>query len=138
MRIKVLNENCKPLVENNGNFIDLRCAETIEYKKGDFLMIPLGVCIDVGRGQFGMLVPRSSTFKNWGFIQTNSVGIIDDSYSGDGDEWLMPVYCTRDGEIREGDRVCQFQVFDQPYDVIQFVKQLGGQNRGGFGTSGRK
>lgn len=137
MRIKVLNEKCKPLIENNGNFIDLRCAKTIEYKKGDFLLIPLGVCIDVGQGCFGMLIPRSSTFKNWGFIQTNSVGIIDDSYSGDNDEWMLPVYCTRDGIINEGDRCCQFQVFDEPYNMIQVVKQLGGTDRGGFGTTGK-
>ena len=137
MRIKILDEKCTPLIENNGNFIDLKSRITREYKQGDFFIIPLGVCIDVETGNFGMLVPRSSTFKNYGFIQTNGVGIIDDTYNGDGDEWGMPVYCTRDGVLNTGDRICQFQVFEQPYHIIECVKHLGGNNRGGFGSTGK-
>lgn len=137
MKIKVLDKACKPLIENNGNFVDLRARETIEYKKGDFLLIPLGVCIALDTRTFGMLVPRSSTFKNYGLLQTNSVGIIDDTYCGDTDEWLLPVYCTRDGRVCKGDRVCQFAPMRTEPVLYEFVEHLGGVSRGGFGTTGK-
>lgn len=122
-----------------GDLIDLRSRERIEYKKGDFFMIPLGVAMEIPVGWKADVFPRSSTFKNWGLIQTNSVGKIDQSYSGDEDEWKLPVYATRDGVIEKYDRVCQFELTrKQPKIAFKTVESLNNPNRGGFGSTGTK
>ena len=104
---------------------------------GDFQLIPLGVAIALPEGYEAHLAPRSSTFKNFGILQTNSVGVVDYSYRGDGDQWRMPVYATRDVTIPKGARICQFRIVEnQP--ALKFVKveTLGGPDRGGFGSTG--
>jgi dUTP pyrophosphatase len=90
------------------------------------------------QGYEAHIAPRSSTFKNWGIIQVNSVGVIDESYCGDDDEWKMPVYATRDATIEKGDRICQFRIVEkQPMIEFNVVSHLDNENRGGFGSSGR-
>lgn len=122
-----------------GDLIDLRSRKRIEYKKGDFFIIPLGVAMDIPEGWRADLVPRSSTFKKWGIIQTNSVGKIDNSYNGDDDEWGMPVYALRDGVIEKNDRVCQFELIKkQPKVKFNKVESLNNPSRGGFGSTGTK
>lgn len=120
-----------------GDWIDLRAAETVELKKGEFKIISLGVSMKLPEGYEAHLSPRSSTFKRWGIIQTNSVGVIDSSYSGDSDIWGMPVYATRDTIINKNDRICQFRIM-KIQDVVKFeeVKTLEGASRGGFGSTG--
>lgn len=122
-----------------GDWIDLRCAETVELKRGDFAILPLGVAMKLPYGHEAHVVPRSSTFKNYGIIQTNGIGIIDNSYCGDDDEWGMPVYATRDVVINKNDRVCQFRIAKrQDLDKITEVQHLNYKNRGGFGSTGTK
>lgn len=121
---------------DKGDFIDLRSAEKVELKKGDFTLINLGVSIKVPDGYWAQLVPRSSTFKNWGIIQTNSFGVIDNSYCGDGDIWMMPVYATRDTVIEAGSRVCQFTIVKKESFSLEEVDHLDGPDRGGFGSTG--
>ena len=83
------------------------------------------------------VVPRSSTFKTYGILQTNSCGVIDGSYCGDQDMWKMPVYATRDTTIQKGDRICQFRIMEnQPEIVFQETEFLENKDRGGFGTTG--
>ena len=109
----------------------------MELKKGDFALIPLGVAMALPAGYEAHVVPRSSTFKTWGLLQTNSMGVIDESYCGDNDEWKLPVYATRDTVVEFGDRVCQFRIMaHQP--AIRFEKRahLEGADRGGFGSTG--
>lgn len=121
-----------------GDWIDLRAAERVCLFKGDFRAINLGVSIEVPEGYEALLVPRSSTFKTWGIIQTNAIGIIDESYCGDDDVWMMPVYATRETIIEKGDRICQFRIIKHQPDLdIKEVESLGNDNRGGFGTSGK-
>lgn len=121
-----------------GDWIDLRAAERVCLFKGDFRVINLGVSIEVPEGYEALLVPRSSTFKTWGIIQTNAIGIIDESYCGDDDVWMMPVYATRETIIEKGDRICQFRIIKHQPDLdIKEVESLGNDNRGGFGTSGK-
>ncbi len=121
-----------------GDWIDLRAAERVCLFKGDYRSINLGVSIEVPEGYEALLVPRSSTFKNWGIIQTNAIGIIDESYCGDDDVWMMPVYATREVIIEKGDRICQFRIIKHQPDLdIKEVESLGNDNRGGFGTSGK-
>lgn len=121
-----------------GDWIDLRAAERVCLFKGDYRSINLGVSIEVPEGYEALLVPRSSTFKNWGIIQTNAIGIIDESYCGDDDVWMMPVYATREAIIEKGDRICQFRIIKHQPDLdIKEVESLGNDNRGGFGTSGK-
>ena len=123
--------------EEKSNWIDLRCSEDVELKAGDFKLISLGVSIELPQGYEAYLVPRSSTFKNYGIIQTNSMGIIDTSYCGDEDIWRMPVYATRDTVIKKNDRIAQFRIMErQPKLAIIPTYELGNENRGGFGSSG--
>ena len=127
------------LFRSGSDWIDLRAAETIELKKGDFKIISLGVSMKLPEGYEAHVVPRSSTFKKWGIIQTNSMGIIDNSYCGDNDIWGLPVYATRDTKILRGDRVCQFRIVKKmPHLNIEEVEHLADNNRGGFGSTGTR
>lgn len=120
-----------------GDWIDLSAAETYTLKQGDFALIDLGVSMKLPDGYEAHLAPRSSTFKKWGVIMTNSVGVLDNSFCGDGDIWKMPVYATRDTVISKGDRVCQFRIMEkQPEIEFEEVVSLGSENRGGFGSTG--
>lgn len=123
----------------NSDWIDLRSSERVELKKGESAIIKLGVGIEIPKGYEAHIVPRSSTFKKWGIIQTNSMGVIDNSYSGDNDEWMLPVYATRDTVIEINDRICQFRIMkNQPKIVFDIVEHLNDKNRGGFGSTGKQ
>ena len=125
-------------IDGKSDWIYLRCAERTELKAGDFALIPLGVAMELPEGYEAHVVPRSSTFKTWGIIQTNSMGIIDHSYCGDNDQWRMPVYATRDTVIELGDRICQFRIVEnQPKLEFLECEHLSGPDRGGFGSTGR-
>lgn len=122
---------------NKSDWIDLRAAEDIVLKTGQFKLIPLGVAMELPKGYEAHVVPRSSTFKNFGIIQVNSIGIIDESYCGDNDQWYMPVYATRNTVIHKNDRVCQFRIVEhQPKLTFEEVQNLNKNNRGGFGSTG--
>lgn len=122
-----------------GDWIDLRSAETVEMKAGEFKLIPLGVAMELPEGYEAHVVPRSSTFKNFGIIQTNSMGIIDESYCGDSDFWLFPAYALRDTKIEVNDRICQFRIMKhQPEIMFEEVEMLGNEDRGGHGSTGTK
>ena len=122
---------------SKSNWIDLRAAETVELKEGEFKLIPLGVAMKLPEGYEAHIVPRSSTFKNWHIIQTNHCGIIDSSYCGDNDQWMMPVYAVEATTIRKNDRICQFRLFKKMQDIdFETVKCLDGEDRGGFGSTG--
>lgn len=124
---------------DKGDWIDLRANETISLRKGDFRLIPLGVGMKLPEGYEAHIVPRSSTFKNYGILQVNSTGIIDNSYSGNNDQWLMPVYATRNTVIQRNDRICQFRVVEkQPIIEFNTVDMLDDIDRGGFGSSGKQ
>ncbi|MBQ3109459.1 MAG: dUTP diphosphatase [Clostridia bacterium] len=124
---------------DKGDWVDLRAAEEVCLKAGEYAMISLGVSMRLPDGYEAHIAPRSSTFKNYGILQTNSVGVVDNSYSGDNDIWRMPVYATRDTVIRKNDRICQFRIVErQPELIFEEVEQLGGKDRGGFGSTGVK
>ena len=125
-------------VSGKSDWIDLRCAEEVKMKAGEFRLIRLGVGMILPEGYEAHVVPRSSTFRNYGLIQTNSCGIVDESYSGDNDEWMWPAYAVRDTEIHLNDRICQFRIFrHQPEILFEEVEQLNASDRGGFGSTGR-
>lgn len=120
-----------------GDWIDLRCADDVYLKKGDFKCLPLGIGMILPEGYEAHILPRSSTFKKWGIIQTNSMGIIDNSYSGEEDQWQMPVYATKDVVIHKGDRICQFRIVKKMTELnIKEVEHLNNKSRGGFGSTG--
>ncbi len=121
----------------NGDWIDLRAAETVELKAGEFKLIKLGVGMILPSGYEAHVVPRSSTYKNFGVIQTNHCGIIDESYCGDNDQWRFPAYALRDTVISKNDRICQFRIVKkQPEISFQEVDKLADRDRGGFGSTG--
>lgn len=123
----------------NGDFVDLRCAIDIELDAGEFAIIPLGVAMQLPKGTTAIVVPRSSTFKKWGIIQTNSIGVIDESYCGDNDEWCMTVVALRKTKIHKDDRICQFRLINKGEDItFKRVKTLGNKDRNGFGSTGEK
>ena len=141
IRIKYFSEDVKRLeyIGGKSDWIDLRASERVELKQGEFALIPLGVAMQLPKGYEGHLVPRSSTFKNYGILQTNSMGVIDCSYCGDEDMWRMPVYATRDTVIEKNDRICQFRIVkNQPQIEFLECEKLGNRNRDGFGSTGRQ
>lgn len=124
---------------NKGDLIDLRAAETVEMKKGDFKLIKLGVGMKLPDGYKANMYPRSSTYKNFGIILANSVGQIDNSYSGDSDEWKFPAIALRDTVIHKNDRICQFEIQRiQPEIEFEEVEHLDEESRGGIGSTGTK
>ncbi|MCM1254082.1 MAG: dUTP diphosphatase [Clostridium sp.] len=124
---------------DKSNWIDLRAAKDITLKAGEFKLIPLGVAMELPKGYEAHIVPRSSTFKSFGIIQTNHMGVIDESYCGDNDEWKMPVYAVKDTEIHVNDRICQFRIVKhQPQIEFEEVDYLNCKNRGGFGSTGKQ
>ena len=126
-------------IERHGAWIDLRAAQSYEYKKGDGFLINLGVNIKLPEGCEGLLVPRSSTFKNFGLIQANSVGIFEQEYCGNDDVWGMYVYATRDGKVIKGDRICQFRTLKMMDDAIfTIVDDMEDESRGGWGSTGQQ
>lgn len=126
-------------IDGKSDWIDLRASEEVTLKAGEFCLIPLGVAMELPEGYEAHVVPRSSTFKNYGIIQTNSCGIIDGTYCGDDDMWRMPVYAVRDTVIHVNDRICQFRIFEnQPKITFDEVESLGNKNRGGFGSTGKQ
>lgn len=142
MKIKIhyLNDEIERLAYIGGksDWIDLRAAKEVSLKAGEFALIPLGIAMELPRGYEAHIVPRSSTFKNFGIIQTNSMGVIDESYCGDNDQWFFPAYALRDTVIRVNDRICQFRIMEhQP--ALEFVEteSLGHEDRGGHGSTGR-
>lgn len=137
IKIKYLSD-IKPLEPfNNGDWIDLRSAENVDLECGEFYVIKLGVAMELPEGYEAHIVPRSSTYKKWGIIQVNNVGIIDNSYKGDNDEWMLPVIALRKTHIHKNDRICQFRIVkNQGYIMFDKVKSLGNNDRGGFGSTG--
>ena len=140
IKIKYFDDKIEKLeyIDEKSDWIDLRASEDIEMKKGDFSLIPLGVAMKLPSGYEAHIVPRSSTFKTWGIIQTNSMGVIDESYCGDNDQWKMPVYATQDTVIHKNDRICQFRIMKhQPTIEFEEVDKLEGKDRSGFGSTGK-
>lgn len=140
IKIKYFTEEIDKLtyIDGKSDWIDLRASETVELKAGEFKLIPLGVAMELPAGYEAHVVPRSSTFKNYGVLQVNSCGIIDGSYCGDEDMWRMPVYAVRDTVIQKNDRICQFRIVEnQPKIEFQQVVSLKNENRGGFGSTGK-
>ena len=126
-------------IDGKSDWIDLRCAETVEIKKDEFKLIPLGIAIKLPEGYEAHIVPRSSTYKNFGIIQTNHMGVVDESYCGDGDQWYMPAYALRDTKIEKGERICQFRIMrHQPAINFEECETLGSPDRGGIGSTGTK
>lgn len=138
IKIKYFNDNIDKVAPiSKGDWIDLRAAATVEMKAGEFKLIPLGVAMQLPQGYEAHVCPRSSTFKNFGVIQTNSMGIIDNSYCGDNDQWFFPAFALRDTVIHENDRICQFRIMEiQPQINFITVDTLGNADRGGHGSTG--
>lgn len=140
IKIKYHNSNLSKIVAiENGDWIDLRSAERVELKAGDFKIISLGVSMKLPDGYEAHLAPRSSTFKKWGIIMTNSVGVIDNSYCGDDDVWGFAALAMRDTLIEQGDRIAQFRIMKK-MDPVEFeaVDYMEDVSRGGFGSTGDK
>lgn len=140
IKIKYFDNEIDKIEKNSkGDWIDLRSAETIHLKKGEFRLIPLGVGMKLPDGYEANIVPRSSTYKNFKVLQTNSFAVIDNSYSGDNDQWLYPVIAMEDTIIHKNDRICQFRINKvQPEIEFEEVEHLDEVSRGSFGSTGVK
>ena len=141
IKIKYLTDKIEKLTYIGGksDWIDLRAAEDVEMKAGEFRLIPLGVAMELPKGYEAHIVPRSSTYKNFGVIQTNHMGVVDETYCGDNDQWFFPAYALRDTKIMTGDRICQFRIMEhQPAIRFEEVESLENEDRGGIGSTVRK
>lgn len=139
IRIRYHSDEIKKLqyIDGKSDWIDLRSAEHVILKKGEFRLISLGVSMQLPEGYEAVIVPRSSTYLNFGIIQTNHMGVVDETYCGDDDVWMMPVLAVRDTEISVNDRICQFRIQKhQPAVSFEEVEHLGNENRGGVGSTG--
>lgn len=137
VKIKYHVDDLEPVKQaHDSEWCDLRSAETIKLKKGEYKVIDLGVSIALPNGYEAILAPRSSTFKKYGIIQTNGVGVIDYLYRGNEDHWGMPVYATRDTVINKNDRICQFRIQEcqLPLRFVE-VDDMEDESRGGFGST---
>ena len=140
LKIKYFTDEIEKIKKiDNGDWIDLRSAEDVELKAGEFKLIPLGVGMILPEGYEAHIVPRSSTYKNFGIIQTNHQAVIDESYCGDGDQWFYPAYALRDTVIHKNDRICQFRIVEKmpALDIVE-VDHLMEKDRGGIGSTGVK
>ena len=142
IKIKYIDDKMKKLDYVDGEkseWIDLRSAENVEMKAGEFKLINLGVIMKLPDGYEGHLAPRSSTFKKYGLIMVNSVGVVDNSFCGPEDVWRFPALAMRDTKIYKGDRICQFRIMKtQPKIIFKEVNEIDGESRGGFGSTGVK
>ena len=139
LKIRYISKEIEKLryIDGISDWIDLRSAEDVTLKAGETRLIRLGIAVELPVGYEAHIVPRSSTFRNFGIIQTNHMGVVDHSYCGDEDEWKMPVLAVRDTEIHVNDRICQFRIMEnQPKLTFTEVEHLREQSRGGFGTTG--
>lgn len=126
-------------IEDKSDWYDLRAAEEVEMKAGEYRLIKLGIAMQLPKGYEAHVAPRSGTFKNFGIIQANSVAVIDESYCGDNDQWYYPAIALRDTVIHKNDRICQFRIIEhQPPVKFVNVEYLEGKDRGGFGTTGKQ
>lgn len=140
IKIKYFTDKIEKLAYIGGksDWVDLRSAEDVTLKKGEFKLIPLGIAMELPKGYEAHVVPRSSTYKNFGIIQTNHMGVIDETYCGDNDQWFMPVIAMRDTEIHVNDRICQFRIMEhQPELIFEETEVLGHADRGGHGSTGK-
>lgn len=141
IRIKYHSDKIEKLtyIAGKSDWIDLRAAEDVVLKQGEFRLIKLGVSMELPKGYEAVIVPRSSTFKNFGIIQTNHMGVVDETYCGDNDVWMMPALAMRDTEIHVNDRICQFRIQKhQPEISFEEVEMLGNADRGGIGSTGKQ
>lgn len=141
IKVRYLSDKIPPLeyIDGKSDWIDLRAADSFDLKAGEFKLIPLGVAMQLPQGYEAHIIPRSSTFKNFGIIQANHMGLVDESYCGDNDQWFFPALAMRDTHIEAGDRICQFRIEQhQPKLVFEVVDTLGNTDRGGIGSTGKR
>lgn len=136
LRLKFVDEIYS--IDKHGDWFDLRNIEDVKMERGDFKYISLGIAIELPEGYEAIVAPRSSTFKNFGIIMTNSIGVIDEEYCGNNDVWHFPAYCLRrETFIPAGSRICQFRIIEhQPNVAFTISSELTNKNRGGLGSSG--
>lgn len=139
IRLKYFAKDLEPIKKISvGDWIDLRAAERVEMKSGEYRLIRLGVGMILPVGYEAWVLPRSSTPSKFGLIMANSMGVIDNSYCGDGDEWRFPALAIRDTVIEKGDRIAQFRIMEnQPKIMFNLVPKLYDKSRGGFGSTGK-
>lgn len=139
IKIKYLSDIEKIKQVKGSNWCDLRSSQTIHMKAGEWRLIPLGIVVKLPHGYEAHIVPRSSTFKNFGLIQANHFGVVDNSYSSNEDQWYFSAIASRDTTINKNDRICQFRIMQiQPTLIFDEVDDLGNNTRGGFGSTGIK
>lgn len=144
MKIKYFEGATKLKKISKGNWIDVYASKDVFVTLNERAMIPLGFALELPKGWEGHLAPRSSTFKTWGIIQTNSVGVVDDTYIGDNDQWHMPVYCLDSKNeggtwIKKGDKIGQFRIMEvMPEIEFEEVEVFNNSDRGGFGSTGER
>lgn len=141
IKVKYYTDRIEKLryIDGKSDWVDLRAAERVEFKAGEFKLVSFGITVELPKGYELHIAPRSSTFKNWGLIQTNGVGVVDWEYHHEGDILMAPMYATRDTVVEVNDRICQFRIMEnQPQLFFEEVEELDGKPaRGGFGSSGK-
>ena len=155
MKIKIrrLRQVKLPQIIKKGEWIDLYVPDydDVQINKGKCALINLGIAMKLPEGFEAIIAPRSSTPKNFNVLLANSIGIIDNSYSGNNDEWKFNAYAIEDTYIKNKERICQFRIqlsqkatiwqklkwlFSSGVELVE-VENLDSIDRGGFGSTGR-
>lgn len=125
-------------IDGKSDWIDLRVAEEVKMKAGEFRLISMGISVELPKGYEMWILPRSSAFKNFGVIQTNAMGVVDESFCGDNDIIHMPILAMWDTEMHINDRIGQFRIAKHQAEIhFVEVEHLNHADRGGFGTTGK-
>ena len=141
IKVRYISKEIEKLryIDGKSDWVDLRSAEDVDLKAGESRLIRLGIAVELPEGYEAHIVPRSSTYRNFGIIQTNHMGVVDHSYCGDNDEWMYPVLAMRDTHISVNDRICQCRLMPHQQDIeFEAVETLGHDARGGFGSTGKQ
>ena len=136
VKIKYFDKSL-PELECHGDWIDLYNKEEVSLKISEHKLIDLNVAIKLPKEYEAHILPRSSTFKNYGLLVANSMGMVDNAYCGDNDEWKLSVIGTKEVTIPKGSRIAQFRIIPSQNVKLKTVENLGGIDRGGFGSSGK-
>lgn len=137
IKVKLLNKDAKLTIGKSNEWVDINIPCNFKYKTGESYLIHLGFSCKLPTGYEAIIAPRSSLFYYTGLLLTNGIGVIDNRYCGNNDEWKALLYATKDGEIEKGRRILQFRIQKQQPDIkLTYTDNLSNKNRGGFGSTG--
>lgn len=140
MKVRIKNSTGKVLEYKTPGAcaFDFEALEKVVFDPGEWKLVDTGTIIATPEGYCLVVAPRSSIFKNYGLMQVNSIGIVDQDYCGNTDTVKFPYMNMRKEPvvIEKGERIGQGMFIKIEKPDFELVENMGGSDRGGFGTTG--